>query len=78
VQSARRGNKLAAFSAYVEDVATQAPERDNALAKALNQRKVMQCSQIWNHFISQVHSSNVQDDLIGRVALPSEALPPLP
>ena len=78
-QSAPKGKRLAAFSAYVEAVASgQTPEHDKALVDAINKRKVMQCAQLWNHFAQQVANAAEQQRPACRVLPRSQDLLPLP
>ncbi len=77
----RADNRLAAFAAHVEAVASgQMAATDAvlpALELALNKRKVMQCSTHWKTFAQQVAAADHQH-AASRVLFPSQALPPLP
>ena len=71
--------RLAAFSAYVEAVATgDTPASDAALVRALTKPGVMRCSALWKTFAQQVATATEHQRAAIRVLPPWQALPPLP
>ena len=71
--------RLAAFSAYVEALASgDTPAKDARLARGLKKPSVMRCSAAWKTFAQQVASATDHQRLAARVLPLWQALPPLP
>jgi len=71
--------RLAAFSAYVEALASgDTPANDALLARGLKKPSVARCSAAWKTFAQQVASTTDRQRPAVRVLPPWQSLPPLP